>query len=180
MSSRRAPSRRSARRRIGPSPSMLGAIGAMALAALGVWLVVQTITDVRVGTTADDQPLAVTSATSTEDAYIYPLPEDDAPAQTADPTPPPPSPEASRPSVAPGRKATLELRVLRGTSLLTVRVPDGPILFNGVAVTGRRLVFSEARMQVVVGNSGAVQVMVNGVERKRAGLGVREVFVVSG
>lgn len=158
---------------------MLGAFGALAVAALGVLMVARSITDVSVTTTfpggrvsGSDSPIT-TTAEPTNDARADETGEPD---PALYPVPPPMSPT---PSPTPATRATLDLTATGVGGYVEVRLPEGRALYSGDLPRGARLVYTEARLKVLIGDTSVVRVLVNGKLRPPGGVGGRESFVAT-
>jgi hypothetical protein len=90
----------------------------------------------------------------------------------------PPS-AAPTPTPTPKGVATVDITATKRVTYLEVAVPGGATLFRGELPRGYRLVYTEQRLEVVVGDTSAVRVLVNGKERRLTGIGGRETFVAS-
>jgi cytoskeletal protein RodZ len=87
------------------------------------------------------------------------------------------SPEMSVQPTKQKQAPTLRLELV-GTSYVTVRVPGGRTLTSRTYRKGAQLRYDRPRLEVVLGNAGAVQVFVNGRQRKRGDRGQVESFSV--
>ncbi|MEV0408621.1 RodZ domain-containing protein [Actinoallomurus sp. NPDC050550] len=75
------------------------------------------------------------------------------------------TPTRARPTTATAPAATLTLMVTGPRCQVFVGVPGGDILVNRTLVHGQSVRFEDPRLNVVLGDAGAVQVYVNGVRR---------------
>jgi len=89
-----------------------------------------------------------------------------------------PSPTA-QPSRKPRDAPTLTLEVTRSTSYIEVRGPNGQVYVLDTFDAGFTRSWDDARLTVVLGNSAAVKVTVNGTVRPRGGEGEVERFTVT-
>ena len=97
-----------------------------------------------------------------------------APAST---TPSPSAPVSTTPSPsAPVHTLAFEVT---GTSYITVRTPAGDVLVSRLFKKGSHATFDENRLEVVVGNSGAVRFTLNGRPRRPGARGQVETFDVT-
>lgn len=90
---------------------------------------------------------------------------------------------ASRSGRAPARRPvpgspTLVLRVTGPATKVFVRATNGDVVFNGVLQTGAERRYNYRRIDLVVYNAGAVQVIVNGVPQKRGLAGERKTYQI--
>ena len=158
---------------------MLGAFGALAVAALGVLMVARSITDVSVTTTFPGGRVSGSDSAITSSA----APSDDTRAEaTGEPDPdlyPVPPPMSPTPSPTPTTRPTLDLTATGAGSYVQVRLPAGRALYSGELPRGSRLVYTEARLEVLIGDTSTVRVLVNGKLRRPGGVGGRESFVAS-
>lgn len=90
-----------------------------------------------------------------------------------------PSAPASVGTASPAAPPTLELRVTGPRSDVLVRVPGGRVLLQRTLVRGQTVRFDDPRLDVTLGDAGAVQVIVNGTPRPRGRPGQRTEFTVT-
>jgi len=89
-----------------------------------------------------------------------------------------PSPTA-QPSKKPRDAPTLTLEVTRSISYIEVRGPNGQVYVLDTLAAGFKRSWDDPRLTVVLGNSAAVKVTVNGTVRPRGGEGEVENFTVT-
>lgn len=85
------------------------------------------------------------------------------------------SQRASRDEPAP----TLALRVTGDNCYIQVETADGTVLIDKTLTRGERWTTDKTPLDVTVGDSGAVEVFVNGERREQGGSGELETFQVS-
>lgn len=105
------------------------------------------------------------------------------PTATVSPSPAPSSAFSPTPSAVPttsGPPPTILVECLQGEcGTVFIRIPGGDVLFDRELVAGERVAFTEERLDVVLGDSAAVRVEVNGRLRRPEGPGGRETFTVT-
>lgn len=89
-----------------------------------------------------------------------------------------PSPTA-KPSKKPRDAPTLTLEVTRSISYIEVRGPNGQVYVLDTFDAGFKRSWDDPRLTVVLGNSAAVKVTVNGTVRPRGGEGQVQRFTVT-
>lgn len=120
--------------------------------------------------------VAFTYATGGKDDSSGPV-ADDLPATTPTPTAEPTRPADPRPdptdsavAAAPADKVTVKLIAESDSSWVSVRGGDGEVLHEGVLQRGdSRTLVDDERIDLVVGNAGAVELFVNGKRVEKVG-----------
>ncbi|MET9293577.1 helix-turn-helix domain-containing protein [Streptomyces sp. NPDC003077] len=107
------------------------------------------------------------AARAGETAGAEPAPTTSAPARTADPKP---EPSDSAIAALPKDKVTIKITARDGQSWISAKDANGRLLEDGLLRQGQSRTFTdEKRIDLVLGNAGAVQLYVNGKEIKQVG-----------
>ncbi|WP_069817528.1 helix-turn-helix domain-containing protein [Streptomyces sp. TP-A0874] len=88
-------------------------------------------------------------------------------ADTTEPADPKPDPTESAIAAAPGDKVTIKLTAAKGRSWISAQDHNGRLLHEGVLEKGDSKTFTDdQRIQLVLGNAGAMELYVNGKQIK--------------
>lgn len=108
----------------------------------------------------------------------------DSPEVQSTATPRRPPPGASRSGRTPADRAvpgspTLVLRVTGQATKVFIRATNGTVVFNGVLKPGAQRRYNYRRIDLVVYDASAVQVVINGVPQQRGEPGQRKTYQIS-